>query len=351
MPRLRTVKVLDDEPSNVTRQPLNLVNGKQPEEELYESKPDGGKSRFEAPEPDEQEEQVIEVIKKPTKPKVKEPDEATASLAKQLEEMKKAKEVSDRQAQENARQIDEVRKQAREREERLVNEADQANYNAILNAIGATQAEIDSAKKDIETAGNAGAWNEVASAQERMSKASSRLTQLEDGKASIEYRKEHPEKPRQEEKQATQGDPIETHINAMPGLLDSERTWLKSHRELMSDVRKNARLQSAHFDAEDAGHTRGSPEYFDFIEQKLGYKKPVQQEREDDEDEQEERTIVAAPVSRETPSAGTGKPSKPNQIRLTAVQREIARNAGITDVEYARQLIKMQEAKEEGLLQ
>jgi hypothetical protein len=175
---------------------------------------------------------------------------------------------------------------------------------------------------------------------------------LEDGKLSLEERKEasKKEKPKEPSPQIV-GDPVEHHINSMPGLLDAERTWLKSHRELMTDNRKNARLQAAYFDAEDAGHPRGTPEYFDFIEQKLGYKKAPARIEPEEDDEPEERTpIVAAPVSRETPSAGTGKPSS-TRITLSPLQREAAKNAGISDLEYAKQLIRLQEAKEGGHLQ
>jgi hypothetical protein len=55
-------------------------------------------------------------------------------------------------------------------------------------------------------------------------------------------------------------------------------------------------------------------------------------------------SFVSAPVSREVP---TGSGSRSNrQIRLTAEEREAAKMAGITEVEYAKQKQKFTEARE-----
>jgi hypothetical protein len=61
--------------------------------------------------------------------------------------------------------------------------------------------------------------------------------------------------------------------------------------------------------------------------------------------EDERPSIVSAPVSREAPSESTGR--RASQIRLTVEQREAARMAGITEVEYARQLQRLDAAKRE----
>ena len=56
--------------------------------------------------------------------------------------------------------------------------------------------------------------------------------------------------------------------------------------------------------------------------------------------EPERAAIYSAPVSREVPSGGYREPS-PASIRLTIEQREVARLAGISEVEYARQFAKL----------
>jgi len=74
---------------------------------------------------------------------------------------------------------------------------------------------------------------------------------------------------------------------------------------------------------------------------------------EDEEDEGTSRsqdrtrgTVVSAPVSRDAP--GGSRPTRPSQIRLTKAQVEAARLAGITEQEYAKQLIKLGEFKADG---
>jgi hypothetical protein len=63
-------------------------------------------------------------------------------------------------------------------------------------------------------------------------------------------------------------------------------------------------------------------------------------------DEDRRSAFVSAPVSRETPSAGGSRSNR--QIRLTAEEREHARMAGVSEVEYAKQKQKLIEAKNEG---
>jgi phage I-like protein len=57
------------------------------------------------------------------------------------------------------------------------------------------------------------------------------------------------------------------------------------------------------------------------------------------------RPLVSAPVSRE-PSAYGG--NSPTRIRLSAEQIEVAKRAGITEAEYAKQLMKLNEMKANG---
>jgi hypothetical protein len=63
--------------------------------------------------------------------------------------------------------------------------------------------------------------------------------------------------------------------------------------------------------------------------------------------------VVSAPPTRE--GAGTLSGSRPTEsptsVRLTPEQREIARAAGLSDVDYARNLLRMREMKRAGLIQ
>lgn len=280
-------------------------------------------------------------------------DEAISALQKQLEEMKKAHDLQKSQAEEYDRQRQTAFQQAREREEqyrKTVTRADSAEYDAILNGIGAAQAEIDSAKQALKGALEASDFSALADANERQSRATARLVQLEDGKAALEERRETEKaNPKRE---APIGDPVEAYIDRMPNLLASQRTWLKSHRELMTDPAKNAYLQAAHFEAVDKKYSVGSDDYYKHVEEKLGYRQVAQPELEDEQEEvietRQRRPMVAAPVTRDPPSAGTGRPVNSNRITLTPEQRAAARDASVDEVTYAKNLMKLQAMKKEG---
>ena len=61
------------------------------------------------------------------------------------------------------------------------------------------------------------------------------------------------------------------------------------------------------------------------------------------------RSMVSAPVSRESPSWSGGQSTGRNsRITLSPAQKEAARIAGISEVEYARNLLRLQQAKANG---
>jgi len=56
---------------------------------------------------------------------------------------------------------------------------------------------------------------------------------------------------------------------------------------------------------------------------------------------------MSAPPSRDVPSMATGRPTG-GPVRLTPAQQEAARFSGISEAEYARQLVKMERMKAAG---
>lgn len=272
-----------------------------------------------------------------------------SDLQKQLESLTKAEKL----AREQAIEANQKRQEAERREQESKQEttkalgvAEQAQYDAIVNAIGASQAESDSAQRELETATSESNWKTAAEAQRKLARAEARLVSLEDGKMAYEAKREEAKTVKQEVRPVV-SDPLEAHI-AQIAVNDGEKDWLRSHKDYLTEPRKNARLGAAHYDAEDVGHRRGSEGYFQFIEERLGLREPVKKV-EDEEVEMETRRSpsVAAPVSRETPSVSTGTPSS-TRITLTPLEREAAKIAGVDEIEYARQKIMLGQAKREG---
>jgi len=283
-------------------------------------------------------------------------DDDAEDLKRQLEDMRRAKEESDRRIQEEIKARQEAERISAER----IREASQsrvraedAEYEAILNAINAAEREAEKAQQDIELASATGDHKGVAEANRRLARAESRMSQLEDGKEAIERQKteqaarakaEADAPPRRE----TQRQPTaEEYIDQLPNLLPSQREWLKSHPETISDPRKNLRLQGAHVEAEDAGLRPGTKKYFDYLEQRLGYAEQVETDVEDDEPQT--KAPVSAPVSRNATNPSTGRPAN-NKITLSPEQREMAALSGVDEITYARNLQKLDQMKRDGLI-
>lgn len=280
-----------------------------------------------------------------------ETEDDVSDLRRQLEDMRKAKEDTDRRVNEEMRARQEAERLVKEREREVSSSrirAEDAEYDAILNAIDAAKAESESAERAIAIASEAGDHKTVAEANKRLARAEGRLAQLEDGKSAIEDAKTREaarlraERENPPERKTQERPTLEQYIDSLPNLLPSQKEWLREHPDTLTDNRINMRLQGAHVEAEDQGLRPGSKKYFEYLEQRLGYS-----EQEEEEDTQVARTPVSAPPSRAATNPSTGRPSS-RQITLTPEQREIARLSGIDEITYAKQLQRLNEAKANG---
>lgn len=287
------------------------------EQEIDEAKVEGEEPDIEVKVEGDEPKQEVKEEKKEDEPDVE-------ALRKQLTDLKSAQEIQKSQAAEADRRAKEAAAQLAE----LWKTNQQSQIDSIATAMGAAQIEIDAAKKDIVLAGAAQDYNALADAQERLATAKAHMVNLEHGRDVFESQQQQP---RQQE------DPIE----ANPNLYREEKNWLRQHPEAMSDPRKNAKLNAAYFDAMDKGLSRGSREYFDFIEEQMGYreKKPEQVQNK-----QEESIVYAAPPSKTVPS-GSGAGGSKKVYTLTKEEAEIAKLSGITPQEYVKQKLILQDQK------
>ncbi|HEY6020304.1 MAG TPA: hypothetical protein VIY48_10480 [Candidatus Paceibacterota bacterium] len=293
--------------------------------------------------------------------KKKEEEEALAAsnsdLKRQLEEMKAAVEDSRKQAQEAQRRQAELDARIRESQQesnQYLSRAEEAEYQAVLTAMAAAEGEADSGNRDLEAALTNQDHKAAADAQRRIARAEAKLVQLEEGKNALEARKSQAAARAEEEKRnppKPQNLSVDQQIDAVNALLPSQKTWLKAHPDAWTDQRKNMRLQGAHVEAEDQGLTPGTQKYFDYLEERLGYKQAdTTNDDEDDEPRQtqhrqERRTLVSAPVSRDTPSNGGKSKTK---ITLSEKELEAAQISGVDPQTYARNMLKLKSMKEDG---
>lgn len=270
------------------------------------------------------------------------------SLTKQRDDDRKAREraESDRRASEE--------RERRARDDAAIAQRDAAVARtegvegqrvAIENAIAASKQALDAAEAELASAGEAGDWKKIAAAQRRIGETAAELKQLEAGKASLPAATEGRVDTRREERRVpTEDEKFDRYIGQFkPRVQD----WLRKHPECVKDQSKNERVIRAHHVAMDQGLEDGSDEYFDFLDQKMGYAtddsggdnvKPngkggdpslraVPQQRQ--QPRQENRSMRVAPVSREG-GGGSGGGGGGTQVTLTAGEQRNATDGTLT---------------------
>jgi hypothetical protein len=183
---------------------------------------------------------------------------------------------------------------------------------------------------------------------------------------------------RQQQQHAAQAQ-LHGYIDSIPSLSAAQRQWLhlNPHGVYRFDL-----LHGAHTIAtEQRGIKPDTREYFDFLSNMLntyGHLPPQQpahaapappppqpepvaqhvahvdlEHVEHDHEPDEAHAMasfISAPVSRGDHGHAIEPEPTMGSIRLTAEQRDIAARSGISDVEYAKQLLKMQKMKTSGLI-
>lgn len=278
------------------------------EQELKALPPDGGI--------------VIEVEDK--KPETNAADEAADKLQKQLEAAQSAEKAARETADAERQARIAAEQKAREREHEATQfrgQVQSEQLNTITTALEGTGRERDMAKTELKRAMEAGDWDKVAEAQDTLSLANARLVHLESMKASAQPDAKQVvgrvDQPQQ------QIDPVEQFINSAS---PATQSWLRQHRDMITRdgrgmPRLDSRVLSAHYAAEHDGIRPDSPEYFQYIEQRVT---PQRQEEQQQQPQQQKRNApVAAPVSRDTSSSSNGNP-KNQRITLTRDEVEAA---------------------------
>ena len=336
MARPRIVRTKEEAEAIPLDQPIQIALTDESEIEKQEPENQDEKSRQEAePKP------IIVADKDDDEPK---PD--ISALQKQIEDLKKAEKLSQERYETERKRAEEAERRRNEvqtENTRFQEETSQAQYDAIVNALEASKAEAETAERMLERAEFDADAKAKSDAYRRLARAEANITRLEDGKAAYEARlAEAKARPKPE---APPQDAFERAISTMPPLV---KDWMRSHPDYMTDQRKNTKIQALHWDVLDEGHAFGTQPYIESMETKLGMREAPRKAEEHEEEQPQRTTVVTqAPPTRDIPSAGTGKPSS-TRVTLTAEEREIARINKITEIEYAKQKLKMQELKKNG---
>jgi hypothetical protein len=281
--------------------------------------------------------------KKPAKAAevVESPAVATPAAATDTEEgiKKLKKQLADEQA---ARVAAEQRaREAESGEVKAKTDVQATQLDLVKGAIATVTQSLDVLEGKYAEAAAAGDWAAAAKVQREIGTNSARLLQLENGKTQLEKAP----KPVMREP----SDPVEQFTANMT---PRSAAWVRAHPDYVRDARLNRKMIRAHEDAIDEGIKPDTDEYFDAIERRLELKQAPPDDAGETEvalsdaarpTSQRSPAPAAAPVSR----SGNGGGSRPNVVRLSAEQREIAKLNDMTDEEYARQVVAL---KQEGRL-
>ena len=254
-----------------------------------------------------------------------EPQEGIQELKKRLEAEKAARIDAEKRAREANFHADRARDNAKD-----------ANYQLVVNALETVKERSDALKAAHKEAMSVGDYDKVAELQEAMSINAYQMNELKRGERALKEQMQAEEEaakrqpPRQTE---LPGDIIEQMAQTVS---PKSASWLLKNKEHLSGEREIRKMFRAHEDAVDDGLKIDSDEYFSFIESRLGLNKQV---------EEDVMSEAAAPAPRRAPQPPPApvsrSPQRSNVVRLTKDQAEMASMLGMTDKEYAKHMLDL----------
>jgi hypothetical protein len=215
-------------------------------------------------------------------------------------------------------------------------EVEDTNLHLVNNAIDTVKRENDILKANLRDALASGDYDKAAEAQEAISMNSAKLLQLENGREAMKTQQRQPVQP-----MPRAVDPVE---QVKASLSPRSAAWIDKNPEYVRDQRLFRKMVAAHELAVADGIEADSDEYFASVEKTLGMRSRVETETDEgafssaSQPVQRRAAPPSAPVSRS--AGGTG--SKPNVVRLTSAEREMADMMGMTEKEYAVNKLALQ---------
>lgn len=269
---------------------------------------------------------------KPEEPAKKEPVE-TIAPEDGINELKKRLEIEKLARQEAEKRAYDATKLAKQ----ASSETKDANYQLVVNAIETVKGRSDALKKAYAEAMSVGDYEKAATVQEALAVNASQLSELKRGEKAMKEQMEEAE----EASKIRPVDPPKGDIVDQLAAAVSPRSaaWLNSQRDHIRSERDVRKMFRAHEDAVDDGIAPDTDEYFDFIESRMG----IRQSRE--EAEESVMSAASAPAPRRPsppPSAPVSRGSqRPNVVRLTREQVEMAKMMGMSEADYAKNMVAL----------
>jgi HPt (histidine-containing phosphotransfer) domain-containing protein len=304
---------------------LDEIDASQDAEITQNASKDGKNGAIKAPKPPDE---AIEVVQADAGPKtatttILKPEEGLAKLQKQLADEQAARAEAERRAA-----------AASEAEVKAKTEVQGTQLDLVKNAITTFTSQNATLKAQYAAAAAAGDWDAAAEAQLGMSTNAAKLQALESAKTQLEKAP----KPTA----TVQPDQLEEFASR---LTPTSAAWVRAHPEFVREPAKNRKMIRAHEDAIDDGVKADTPEYFEYIEKRLGLATAAPQVQKTEEDALSSaaapRSQRSAPPSAPVSRSGNGAAPRSNVVKLTADEIEMARLNDMTPEEYARQKLAL----------
>lgn len=272
-----------------------------------------------------------------TKPAVEIQDaaqEGVDALAKNLEAEKKRREAAESKLSNESSKRVEAEQRATHAESRISGELQKnidANRAAATTAIEANKAKRDQAKKDFSALTAEGKFDEAFEATQVAAQASAEIKGAEGYLANLEIQVAKLQEEPVRQTQVDDGgkvDPV-TGIKFTPTTYD----WVEKHRDKWVDQDFRLECDAASRKAKKKGLKEDTPEYFEFVEQRLQREGYLDMPEQDDDGQEEpkpkptQKKMSASSMGAAPTRAVPGTTSVPSKgVKLTGMEREMARS-------------------------
>lgn len=248
------------------------------------------------------------------------PQAAINALKAQLEAERRAREEAEYMARHAAQQANAA-----------YGEVEDTNIQLVNTAIDTVKRENDILTSNYAEAMSMGDYERAAKIQSTMATNSAKLLQLENGLREMQNGPKRQPVVQVPPSASQQLDQIIGAVSA------PSATWLRNNKAQLSDERMIKKMFRAHEDAIDDGIQADSPEYFQYIEGRLGIKTNQAAETPMSAAAKPARQAPppSAPVNRESSN-------RSNTVRLTRAEADTAKMLGMTETEYAKHKIALQ---------
>lgn len=237
-------------------------------------------------------------------------------------------------------QAEQQAREAAEAASKASGDVHDTNIQLISSAIDTVKRENSMLKSRYRDAAAVGDADTMAEIQETMSMNAAKLMQLEAGKSQLEAR------PKPVYEMPAPSDPVEAFASQ---LSPRSAEFIRKNPDCVTDARKNKIMINAHSLALSKGIQADTDEYFNFIADAMDMPAPYRSRQAEPEEDsalssaskatQSRGAPPAAPVSRSAPN---NSGNRPNVVRLSKDEREMAQMMGMTNEEYAKNKLALE---------